>query len=128
MMWLLIKLFIVHFFADFILQSRTMAHNKSSHLGWLSLHLIIQFLAFWAVTWSWEFALVNAIIHGVVDWNIWRLYKASVYLRANRMEPKRVPTADFKYWEDGMFYWFIGLDQMLHGITLIVLAHSLELI
>lgn len=124
-MWQLITLFVTHFFADFILQGRTMAQKKSSHLGWLTLHLLIQFFAFWAVTRSWQFALVNALIHGAIDWNIWRLYKTSVYFRANRMDPRRVPTADFKYWEDSMFYWFIGLDQMLHGITLIVLAYTL---
>lgn len=121
---LLIKLFAVHFVADFIMQSRDMAKNKSSSLIWLGLHLTIQFTAFWIFT-NWKFALANAAIHGIIDWNIWRIYKRTVYLRHRIMFPGKVAIMDFKYWEDSLFYIFIGLDQFLHGITLIILSNYL---
>jgi len=56
------------------------------------------------------FALLNVIAHGIIDWNIWKLYKFTVLIRH--------PGADihFAYYDDSMFYNFIALDQALHGL------------
>lgn len=119
---MIMLLLVVHFVADFLLQSREMGKKKSSELHWLLGHLAIQLLAFFIVLlpfteWAFVFALLNATIHGVIDWNIWRLYKLSVVRRFPDVNP-----ATYQYWEDHWFYATIGLDQLLHGLTLIGLA------
>lgn len=63
------------------------------------------------------FALANAAIHGVIDWNIWRLYKLSVIKRF----PGLKEGDEYKYWEDHWFYSTIGLDQLLHILTIITI-------
>lgn len=122
----LIGLFALHFLADFVLQSRKMGKNKSTHWGYLLGHLAIQFAVFLPFT-GWKFALSNALIHGAIDKNIWNLYKGLCYLRLSRIvknDPRtnmQAQITHFKYWEDHLFYTTIGLDQLLHGITLIYL-------
>ncbi len=119
-MGLLIYLFVLHFIADFILQSREMGKKKSVEFSWLSAHLQIQaaiFLVFLLpinLLFAAKFAFLNALIHGIIDWNIWKLYKVSVYLRDKRATPET-----WKYWEDHLFYTTIGFDQLLHASTLI---------
>jgi hypothetical protein len=116
----LICLFVVHFIADFICQPREMGKKKSYEPLWLLGHLAIQFVFF--LFFGWKFALANAVIHGVIDWNIWRLYKLSVVKRHPQLNwNDKYQQGAWKYWEDHLFYTTIGLDQMLHGITLIVL-------
>ena len=121
------KLFFLHFIADFVLQSREMGKKKSSEAKWLLSHLAIQFLVFIPFT-NWKFALVNTIIHGFIDSNIWNGYKALAFwrIKQNPQHPLLILNDDFqdrwKYWDDHLFYTFIGLDQMLHGLTLIYVA------
>lgn len=112
------KLLCLHFLADFILQPREMGKKKSQEPKWLAGHLAIQFLIFSVV--GWKFALANAAVHGVIDWNLWRFYKLSVI--------KRFPDAtaeNFKFWEDHLFFTTIGFDQLLHGLTLVFLAGAM---
>lgn len=145
-MKLLLLYFVAHFVADFLLQPRKMGKLKSEKPLWLLGHLAIQFAVFYPFA-GWKFALANAAIHGVIDWNIWRLYKLKVYyqLRAvcrievektcqSRFEDYRVVGAElvkqkiiqyselWEYWNDHWFYATIGLDQLLHAVTLILLA------
>lgn len=136
-------LLVTHFIADFVLQSRDMGKKKSSEPFYLFAHLIIQFLAFLlavafispgVAVW---FAFTNAAIHGVIDWNLWRLYKASAYMRILKIVAKKygmwsqppendpnvkAEIAAWQYWEDHLFYTTIGFDQLLHGLTLVTLA------
>jgi hypothetical protein len=130
----IVKLLVVHFIADFILQSREMGKKKSQEVKWLLAHLSIQFLAF--LFFGWKFALANAAIHGVIDWNIWRLYKLFVSKRFavvdafnhplfTKQSPVSSAAPEFRYWEDHWFYATIGLDQLLHGVTLVLLAEIL---
>ena len=130
---MLALLFVTHFVADFLLQSREMGKKKSSEPAFLAFHLLIQFFSFWFVLWAttnvqfaFVFALSNAAIHGIIDWNIWRLYKLYAYkaIAKNPQHPLLTgnPTEPWKYWEDHWFYSTIGLDQLLHGLTLIGLA------
>lgn len=111
----MIKLLFLHFLADFILQPREMGKKKSSHLGWLAGHLLIQFLVFLPFV-GWKLSLINAGIHGLIDNNIWNLYKFSV-LKRNKLVIKE----SFAYWEDHWFYATIGFDQFLHTATLFYL-------
>lgn len=138
----IVLLLTLHFVADFLLQSREMGKKKSSEPYWLALHLSIQFLVFSLV--SWKFALANAAIHGVIDWNIWNVYKYTVKYRLLKKKREDVEYAspaewdaamagtddeyvaiagrNWKYWEDHVFYSTIGFDQLLHGITIVLLA------
>lgn len=128
-----IVLFFLHFIADFILQSREMGKNKSSHFPTLVKHCFIQLAVFLIGGAAWlsylnpgapfyiilivagKFALVNAIIHGVIDWNIWKGYK---YFATKRAAKLAVPES-YAYWEDHWFYTTIGLDQFLHAATIL---------
>lgn len=123
-MGILIALLVTHFIADFICQSREMGKKKSYEVKWLAAHLLIQFVFF--CIFGWKFALINAVIHGVIDWNIWRLYKLSVGIwMKNNPEHEATKayatTGVWKFWEDHLFFTTIGFDQMLHMITLVVL-------
>ena len=145
---MLALLFVLHFIADFPLQSREMGQKKSSEFKWLWDHLCIQLGIAWIgiVTWCWFdratdhtrflllYPMLNAIVHGVIDWNIWKGYKWSAHKRIKRALIKEgydghvqynheymYRTSHFKYWEDHLFYTTIGFDQLLHGLTIIFL-------
>jgi hypothetical protein len=82
------------------------------------------------------FALLNALVHGVIDWYIWRGYKWSVMYRlyddegnsykpgVSKTGPNHSLMSDskvWKFWEDHWFFATIGLDQLLHTLTIITL-------
>jgi hypothetical protein len=126
-----------------------MGQKKSSEVIWLLRHLLIQWLMFFvglsivigpiaAIL----FATANAIVHGIIDWNIWRLYKLSAHIRIKKdlaildqitvrdpmidhegsmKEAYDEKVANWKYWEDHVFYSTIGFDQLLHCLTIIAL-------
>lgn len=118
--FLLVYLYALHFVADFLLQSREMATKKSSDINVLFNHCAIQywtiilglcpFLGFGRAC---VVSASNALIHGLIDWHIWKGYKWSVAKR----DPTATP-ATWKYWEDHWFYTTIGFDQFLHISTL----------
>ena len=105
--------FILHFIADFLLQRREVGQKKSSSLPHLAEHVFIIFVCF--LPFGTKFALMNAAIHMLIDACTWNAYKFSVI--------KRNPKADqsFEYWKDHWFYVTIGLDQLLHALTIIIL-------
>ena len=84
-----------------------------------------------------QFSLLNALIHGVIDWNIWKLYKYTVYRRlltrviseGAREDQYEAGIAShakvWKYYEDSKFYDTIGIDQFLHAATIVLLAGAL---
>lgn len=159
-------IFILHFIADWALQSKYMSRNKSLNIKVLLQHASIH-LAVFAIglllittpTLALMFSLVNAVVHAFVDWYLWRAYKVSVILRAHIIIPKEkweewgVPspkplfypivgfgkavkfltasllgekvmsylTTEFKYWDDYLFGFMLGFDQMLHGISLVII-------
>lgn len=124
----MIKLLFLHFVADFIFQSREMGKRKSIEFKWLLYHLTIQFLVFLPFT-NWKFALFNIIAHGIIDWNIWGLYKTFVHCRIQR-NPQHILLSDdtesgtlgWNFWEDHWFFVTIGLDQFLHISTIVYLS------
>jgi hypothetical protein len=114
-----------HFFGDWYLQPRWMATSKSSDFNTLSLHvgtvsLILGLALFHTVALPillWKLG-VNAIIHGIIDWNLWTFYKRIVRNEGPRTD---VEMAKFEYWKDKRFYDFIALDQFMHLATLAIL-------
>lgn len=117
---------IAHFFGDWFCQPRWMARKKSENLLILLAHLAIVtawlgaglfFLHCFKVLPTTEALFqapmtmkltFNAVIHGAIDWNIWRNYKNSIHM-------------DFEYWKDKRFYDTIAMDQLLHLGTLAIL-------
>jgi hypothetical protein len=89
-----------------------MASKKSHDIKWLLLHGLFIGLVLlpMLVYLPFPFILVYAATHCIQDGLIWNIYKDI------RCED------DINYWEDKLFYSFIGLDRTLHiicGITLI---------
>jgi hypothetical protein len=124
-------LLVTHFIADFVFQSRDMGKKKSSEPIWLFKHLAIQFSAFLIALilftpWALPFALLNAAIHGIIDWHIWRFYKLYAYkaIAKNPQHPLLTgnPAEPWKYQEDHWFWVTVGFDQLLHALTLVLLA------
>lgn len=117
-------LLINHFVSDFLLQSRAMGKNKSSSIKYLFIHIAIIFVTFIPLSVyllgpqiGLTFAVLNALVHMIIDASIWNLYKLSVRFRFG---PNVIPS-EYKYWEDHLFYSTIGLDQLLHVLTIVYL-------
>lgn len=133
-MMLTIYLFFLHFLADFVFQSREMAEKKSSDFKYLFNHVLIQITVMFfglmlvpSLSYGkmYQIAFFNAMIHGLIDWNIWKLYKFVVKYRLDRHyeddeEAKAFAAANWEYWKDKDFYITIGFDQFLHFTTILV--------
>jgi hypothetical protein len=97
---------IVHWIADFILQTDKMAQNKSTSWKWLSSHVCVYTL--FLLPFGWKFAAINGLSHFVIDAFTSR---ATSYL-----------------WKKGdrhNFFVMIGADQLFH---VMILLASLPLI
>ena len=142
-------LVVSHVVGDGLWQSRKTAKNKSKdirvlikHLSLLSIpvFLVMLFIAK-SPFHAYMFTLCNAIIHGIIDWNIWNGYKVIVLRRFlkhyNESEiclastaPEYVQRrgaafeADKEYADDPWFYHFIVADQALHVLTFIGLLST----
>lgn len=92
----------LHFLSDFILQTDSMAMNKSKSNAWLGLHVLVYSLPFLLV-FGWKFALVNYLGHFATDWISSRVTS--------------------RLWQKGERHWFfvvIGADQAVHLSTLLL--------
>jgi hypothetical protein len=118
---MLYLLILTHFVADFLLQTRRMGKEKSENEKVLFMHGAIIFTCF--LPFGWKLSLANVLIHMVIDWNIWRIYKR--YAMWNK-DPTLLVCGEYRYWEDKWFYTFIGIDQTLHVLTLIFLNNVLN--
>jgi hypothetical protein len=162
MFWIVIGLLFilaVEVYADFFLQSRDVATKKSKDFSKLTEHIMIMvgavgIAASIVLSFAWgnpimgimggaAFAAINGFIHGIIDWNIWNVYKIFVSWRiqkeVNKEERKKyngMLSADCprlyaeaeqkfisekKYAEDSAFYNTIGVDRYLHIATIIIL-------
>lgn len=139
---ILAYMFILHFIADFLLQSREMGKNKSSNYTYLFKHISIIFavifvalIPFLGLKLAFIFSLSNALIHAVIDKFIWNFYKAFVFRKLVKKYELKFPDRkeaapnyakaegmSYPYYEDHWFYATIGFDQLLHALTLIILA------
>jgi len=124
MMDLILAAFLSHYVADWVLQGPKMGREKSSKLRVLALHISIIFITIFLGTLYFldplealKLSALNALTHAVIDWNIWRLYRVSVYLR-NKDRDIEDLQKNFKYWLDPVFGHFLGLDQLLHFVIL----------
>ena len=119
--------FLSHYVADWVLQSPKMGREKSSKLSVLAMHISIIFgiiflgtVYFLGVQEALKLSAINALTHAIIDWNIWRFYRVSVYLRNKDKDIKDLQK-NYKYWLDPVFGYFLGFDQLLHFLILYVI-------
>lgn len=101
--YLVVALVWIHWLADFVLQTDTMAQNKSKSTKWLSIHVTVYSIPF--LIFGLKFAIMNGLLHFVTDFITSRL---TSYL-----------------WQKGdrhNFFVVIGLDQAIHLTSMILLA------
>lgn len=124
---IVIAAFLLHYLADWILQSLEMGRQKSNKLSVLCQHISVIFLVIFVgtipmlgVEQAAIFSGANAITHAIIDWNIWRVYKLTVKFRYPKV-PEEELRKTFKFWEDPVFGHFLGFDQLAHYIILYVI-------
>lgn len=113
MMLLLILLFLKHFIVDFPLQKPYQWQNKGTyghmggilHSGLHGIGTLIILLFFTNIENALFLAMTDAIIHYHIDWAKMNINKRFGYT-----------LADEKFW------WLLGLDQLLHSLTYILIA------
>ena len=139
----IISILIAEYVGDFLLQDRNMALNKSSKIEYLLLHifyisssLLIGFAllsVFYLVNviTVLKFVFAYCLMHGMQDWLIWRMYSWLIRMRYSCLDSNNNVFTDEEavqlyiknreYAEDKLFYDIMGLDRLLHVITLIAL-------
>lgn len=110
-LWASVVFLIKHYVADFLLQTNWIARGKEAAHGWLaplSAHAAVH-AAFTAAIFAWAapahiwLAAVDFVVHFAID-------KAkSDVSRPFKLDPK-----------EGLFWWLLGLDQLLHYATHLV--------
>jgi hypothetical protein len=119
---------IVHSVFDWLVQDRETAKNKSYSFKYLFPHLFLIYigLMLWGLfaanlnhQQSFLFAVGNCILHGIIDWNIWKVYAYTVKKRFENLDL-------FTYYEDRWFYNFIAIDQLLHGLCYVLLYSIIQ--
>ena len=113
-------LVLLHFLSDWLLQPRKIATRKSSNDLWLGLHVLIIFGVFATYCLiaglSVWLAVINAMLHGIIDRTIWRGYEKVRFGKYTKEDLKQ-----FKPYKDDWFWKIIGFDQALHYAILIYL-------
>ena len=130
-------LFLAHYIADFVLQSREMGQKKSKNYIFLFAHTWIIFgvialaglFVFDTSSIAIKFAFWNAVIHMIIDAISWNLYGYCVMGRKygfdtlskedfNFKEKSAELATKWEYWKDEWFMRTLGADQIAHIIVL----------
>ena len=113
MILLLTLLFLKHFIVDFPLQKPYQWQNKGTyghmggilHSGLHGIGTLLILVFFIELELALFLAMTDAIVHYHIDWAKMNLNKKFRYTPANE-----------KFW------WLLGLDQLLHSLTYILIA------
>lgn len=95
----ILTLLFLHWFADFVCQTREMANNKSKSVKWLSIHVLV-YSAFFIII-SPMYALINGILHWITDFTTSKI--TSHYWKEQKIKA---------------FFTTIGFDQFIHAASL----------
>lgn len=114
-------LYLSHFIGDFLLQSDWMALNKSKNWRALCLHCLVYSLCFFWL--GWVFVLVTFLLHLLTDAVTSRvtskLWFVDLFARYNEGTPTKYPWfANVNMKKRHWFFVMIGLDQLIHLVTL----------
>ena len=112
MLWQYLAILIIHWIADFVLQTHWQAANKSKNIDALGEHvktytavlaLTVPIIMVQTITLSqWAcFIVLNGLLHFLTDYHTSRA---------------SAPLFEQKKWHD--FFVVIGLDQLIHQLTL----------
>ena len=115
----LVFLLVIHYIADFLCQTREMATNKSTSLKWLTYHVLTYtmvlafsmsaFMFFTAenagetIMTVWVFTIVNGVLHWCTDF-----------------VTSKGTTHFYKQENWYGFFGLLGLDQLIHTVTLLL--------
>ncbi len=107
---------LAHWAGDFLFQSSKMALGKSQHLRWLGIHvltytatLLVFNVFLFSIKTALVYTLINGVLHGVTDF-------FTSKLAAKYSEKPRV------------FFPILGMDQLIHTITLYVTYQNIKLL
>lgn len=106
-----LSLLVIHFVADFLFQTDSMALKKSTSNEWLALHALVYsacFLPFGLV-----FALITFVTHFWVDYYTSRCTSKLWFIDLYESEECGL-MATVKDWKRHWFFVMIGFDQLLH--------------
>jgi hypothetical protein len=115
---------LLHFLADWPLQSSWMAVNKSKHWDPLTLHVLVYTLVFCFAGFNWAFLAVTFGAHWLTDFLTSRMTSKLWFIDLlEPLESKALayPTFEFARVYPRKRYWFfvtIGFDQLIHYTTL----------
>lgn len=124
----LILIFFLHFIADFILQPYWMKIQKSRQAAVMIFHIAIYIvILFFGLAMFIEplnalaFALVNGAIHLCIDWGSSRIISGS----SRDLKVRDGPEPLYERVDMYVPIIFLGIDQLLHHISLIATWHYL---
>ncbi|WP_405206415.1 DUF3307 domain-containing protein [Aquimarina sp. LLG6339-5] len=105
---------IAHWIGDFAFQTSKMALRKSEEIKWLGIHVIVYMavlgvfsIFLFPIRTAIIYIIINTFLHGLTD------FFTSKLTMHYREKPR-------------IFFPLLGLDQMIHGITLYVTYIYLE--
>jgi len=124
MMWTFLYLILVHWVADFVLQSRKMGENKSHDNFWLTAHVIVYSLAT-ILLWIGFFVLTNVPMTSETIWKSYIVIFITHWITDYTTSKITSKFANDKRWYG--FFTTIGLDQVLHYAQLFMVYNYLIL-
>jgi len=119
-----IFIFIIHYIGDWLLQSRKVADNKSKSLNMLLYHANIYCLTLFvgSLLWciSWDIILGNGYFSIFCPVFIWWSEVNMIFHTIQDKITSRYTSRFYRRKDYKKFFDIIGLDSMLHYITLFV--------
>lgn len=113
----LIFILLIHFLADFGLQTHEQATNKSTSLKYLTYHVGVYSLIWWLAYWAWSGNVVTALLFAAITFGA---HFVTDYFTS------RLSSKFFKAGDMHNGFVVVGFDQMLHYIQLFLLFKTLN--
>lgn len=116
--WVVFAILFLHFMGDFIFQSDWMATNKSKNVTALAIHALVYSACF--VVLGTYFAIVTFVMHFFTD-GITSQWTSKLWFAVDHGEDpasghRLIEWSNTRHW----FFVVIGLDQLIHFITLLI--------